>query len=297
MTRPPERPGRGGPDAGGPDELLPRLGHARTIFLLGESDVGKSTLAAGLAGVLAEREGPVAVVDADIGQSEIGPPTTVGLGRVRGRIGALADAELVALGWVGRTSPAGVEDLLVDATGDLVARARALGLARVLVDTSGLVRGWLGERLKRAKIRRVEPDLVVCLQRADECEPILAGLPPGRVLRLPASASVVPRSPEERRRRRERRLAAYLAPGRLVGVALERVVAPAGEPDLLPERLADRLAGLDDARGETVGIGRIQGVDARAGVVLIETPVPAGAIARVHPASAPAHPVRQEVTS
>ena len=48
-----------------------------TGLVLGASDTGKTTLVETLAGKLAEA-GPVAVVDADIGQSHIGPPATVG---------------------------------------------------------------------------------------------------------------------------------------------------------------------------------------------------------------------------
>ena len=44
-------------------------------------------------------------MDADLGQSDIGPPTTVGLGRVRLPVERLGDAEVVGLYFVGSTSP------------------------------------------------------------------------------------------------------------------------------------------------------------------------------------------------
>ena len=75
-------------------------------MVIGESDTGKTTLVTAIANTLRARRPGVAVIDADLGQSEIGPPTTIGLGRIRRRVGRLADADVVALYIVGVTSPA-----------------------------------------------------------------------------------------------------------------------------------------------------------------------------------------------
>ena len=58
--------------------VLEAVRRARVTMVVGASDTGKTTLTAYLAGALAARGETVAVVDADVGQSEIGPPTTVG---------------------------------------------------------------------------------------------------------------------------------------------------------------------------------------------------------------------------
>ena len=63
-----------------------------TLLLLGAADTGKTTLMDALVQRLA-RSRPVALVDADVGQSHIGPPTTVGWS-VRDREGSPA-----APGW------------------------------------------------------------------------------------------------------------------------------------------------------------------------------------------------------
>ena len=57
------------------------VSEARVSVVIGASDAGKTTLIAALASELASRGEPVGVVDSDVGQSEIGPPATVGLGR------------------------------------------------------------------------------------------------------------------------------------------------------------------------------------------------------------------------
>ena len=227
---------------------------ARITLVLGESDTGKTTLVVSLANALLAEGVSVAIVDADLGQSEIGPPTTVGLGRPRAPLERLADAEVAGLCFVGATSPRDHVAETVVATRRLTDRAIGLGVDRVLVDTSGLVHGEVGRALKQAKIDLVGPDLILCLQRDGECEAILlpyAHHGPPAVVRLSPAPTVRRRSAEERRQHRERSMAAYFAGARPVTLDLARVVlrAPAlyaGTPLTLHE--TEVLASqLDDA--------------------------------------------------
>ena len=58
---------------------LDDLRQARTILLLGATDTGKTTFLTWLANILLAQERRIAIVDADVGQSSLGPPTTIGL--------------------------------------------------------------------------------------------------------------------------------------------------------------------------------------------------------------------------
>src|SRR5438093_11477658 len=211
----PRRSGQPGGAVTPLDRALEAAARARVTLILGTSDTGKTSLTARLAGALAARGERVAVVDAAVGQSEIGPPTTVGLGRVARPLGRLGEAEVLALEFVGDTPPVRYIRETAEATGRLVRRALSAGFERVLVDTGGLVEGPLGLALKRAKIRAVDPDLVLVLQRRDESEPIARALESGgtrpRVVRLPPSSAVVRRTATRRREHRERILRDYLA--------------------------------------------------------------------------------------
>src|SRR3989442_7161458 len=88
----PQRSGRPGGAVTALDRALEAAARARVTLILGTSDTGKTSLTARLAGALAARGERVAVVDADVGQSEIGPPTTVGLGHVPAAPAPPADA-------------------------------------------------------------------------------------------------------------------------------------------------------------------------------------------------------------
>ena len=125
---------------------------ARVTLVIGVVDAGKTTLVTRLAAALASPGDLVGVVDADLGQSDIGPPTTVGLGLVHGAIDRLDQAEVVALEFLGVTSPAHCLRQTASATARLVKHALEIGCRRVLVNTSGLVEGNLGRALKRFKI-------------------------------------------------------------------------------------------------------------------------------------------------
>jgi polynucleotide 5'-kinase involved in rRNA processing len=196
------------------EAVLRRAGQVAVTMVIGESDTGKTTLVTAIANSLVERRQRVAVIDADLGQSEIGPPTTIGLGRVRRRLGRLGEAEVMGLHFVGVTSPARHLLGVVVGTRRMLDRARARRMQRVVIDTSGLVSGHLGRTLKQAKIDVTDPDLLICLERAGECEHIAsayAGAKRPELIRLPAASAARSRSAEDRRRYREQRLEAYFA--------------------------------------------------------------------------------------
>jgi|RhiMetdeSRZDD1v2_1073273.scaffolds.fasta_scaffold262233_3 polynucleotide 5'-hydroxyl-kinase GRC3/NOL9 len=324
------------------DAAVARAAEARVMLVIGETDAGKTSFTTFLASTLLERGLSVGVVDADLGQSDIGPPTTVGLGRLRLPVERLADAEVVGLYFVGSTSPQGHLLPTVLGTRLMAQKALRLGFDRVIVDTSGLVQGELGRVLKQHKIDAVDPDAVLCLQRNGECEPILRPYEAGdrpAIVRLAPSGATRRRSQEERRQHRERSLQTYFAGARTISLDLSRVVLrqPAlyvGTP--LPTRQVDELAavlddmvlwaerrgnelvlvtpdplkepqvrqvqkrheelglanyslddfqgvlaGFDDARRETLGLGVVRSMDFAKQTMVVDTPVPEGDIAAV----------------
>ena len=319
-----------------------RAARAPVTMVIGESDTGKTTLVTALANALLAAGASVGVVDADLGQSEIGPPTTIGLGRVARPLARLGDAEPLALHFVGVTSPAGNILGTLVGTHRMLGRARGLACERVVVDTSGLVSGDLGRTLKQAKIELLDPDLVISIERAGECEPIVrAYLATGRpaVLRLPATSTARRRTADERRRYRMERLQAYFATARPVRLDLRKVILrqpplfggrqidagrltvaagavgcrllwgeewagtavvvsdrPLGAAEALEvarslaagplvhyarEELEMALAGLGDASGDTLGLGRVRGIDFVERTLAVDTMIDPKAVVSV----------------
>jgi polynucleotide 5'-hydroxyl-kinase GRC3/NOL9 len=205
-----------------PSAWQPALQAARaggTLLLIGAVDSGKSTLAAILANAAHESGRAAAVVDADVGQSSIGPPTCVGMAQLAGPIRSLEDLHADAVDFVGTSSPTGHLLQCVSSATAMVRAAREAGAESVIVDTTGLIAGPHARALKSTKIRLLDPEVVIAVQAEEEIEHLLA---PYRrrerphLLRLPPSRRVKERSREERAARRQSKLASYFAGGNSV---------------------------------------------------------------------------------
>jgi polynucleotide 5'-hydroxyl-kinase GRC3/NOL9 len=218
------------------EAALENLQQAQTILLLGATDTGKSTFLTWLANTLQlQTQGQrIAIVDADVGQSSLGPPTTIGLGLVAQPFQSLQELSPAALYFVGSTSPRGHFLPVVVGTKRMVDRAQRMEAAQVIVDTCGFIGADGGQALKHYQIDLLKPDVVVCLQRASECERILLAFrycQRPRILRLRVSHACRRRDMEERRLYRERSLREYFAKPKIVTLSwddLNLIEAPMG---------------------------------------------------------------------
>ncbi len=108
-------------------------------LLLGAADTGKTALATAIARHTASSR-PVAIIDADVGQSHIGPPTTVGWAVVDNPPADLSQLTAAGISFVGDVTPAGHLLQLTAAITQCVRQAsEAADL--IIIDTPGLVRG------------------------------------------------------------------------------------------------------------------------------------------------------------
>lgn len=242
-------------------ELLDGLDAERgAVMIVGGVDTGKTMLARWLVERLAER-GPVAMADADVGQSLLGPPGTVGWG-----MGASEHEECV---FVGVISPAHRPLGTATATWRACRRARDAGAAWLVLDTSGYVDGSGAVALKRAKVNLVRPTHVVLIEDESRRLPTIArAIGPGPcVHRLRPADAVEARSAAQRREYRRRRLANYLAEAEEQRVPLAGRAVYGGRPWLwggswgkLRESLRGMLVGLSDADGVCRAVGLLREV-------------------------------------
>ncbi|MFB3882027.1 MAG: Clp1/GlmU family protein [Armatimonadota bacterium] len=304
-----------------------------TMLLLGETDSGKSTAAMVLANQALAGGRRVGIVDADVGQSSIGPPACVSLALPQTEFESAESLAPDQLDFVGACSPAAHLLQAVSSTAALVAAAREARCETIIVDTTGMVAGGLARALKAAKIRLTDPDIVVALQADGEVEHLIAPYRTRRrpqLLRLRPSRAAQSRSREERTANRQRRFAAYFAggasaelswqeapaenspwtngeqlPGHLRAYAEERlgcevvyaekgadtaVLIVRGRPDpealrslrgtfertphlIQADWLEGLLVGLLGATGETLAMGRLEGVDFRRQRLAVYTPL------------------------
>jgi len=178
------------------------------VVLIGAKDTGKTTFCTALANAALERGVRVAVVDADVGQSEIGPPTTIGMGVPEGFINSLHEIPRRAFYFVGSTAPAGHLLEMVNGTRQMVDRASQEGADLVVVDTTGFVVGSTARKLKAYKMEMIAPRHLIFIERNDEAGPLEAlfrGDTRYHLYRLKAPIEAVPKPREMRAVRRTAR--------------------------------------------------------------------------------------------
>ncbi len=257
-------------------------------IILGMPDIGKSTFAKYLTSNLCAKRIRVGLVDADIGQSFLGPPATIGLDLFDPEhIPILPDWERIlphSFFFVGATSPEGHFPEHIEGVRRMVKRAVQAGSEVVIVDTTGLVTGEAGKELKRRKIEFLSPNYIFALQRGHEIEHILTLYKDDRsimVQRLPVSEMARSRSKEERRAYRNRKFQEYFKNSEIRGLRVKSIGVTGhvlnSQGDSIPSERAifikGLLIGLRDETDNTLALGIIDELERERGIFKVNTPL------------------------
>ena len=245
-------------------------------MVMGQGDVGKTTFCLLLANAGAEAGLRVAVVDADVGQSHIGPPAAIGLGLLRKPISDLIDIPAEALYFIGSHSPGGHFSRIAVGTAKMVARAKGQGLSLIAVDCGGLAMGKWAWRLAKAELEMVRPDHLVLLKRRRDFEALVEMSKKWSHLRchqLRLPANIRRKSMAWRKEHRERVWQKYLVAAHRRGFSLNEIRLNGVSPEDERTDWAGWIVGLHDRGGECVGLGLITRLDWRASRLEVLTPV------------------------
>jgi polynucleotide 5'-hydroxyl-kinase GRC3/NOL9 len=248
-------------------ELLSR--EKGKVLILGATDTGKSFLVRFIIENLCPRGFIIGLIDADIGQSFLGPPTTIGFSLFKYHPSWEIIFSSPEIFFVGSTSPEGHFPIFLKGVKKMLDRATSSEADLILIDTTGFVLGEGGKELKRRKIELLSPHFILALQRSDEIEPILElfnDRPQIKIFRLPLSPGVRIRSMEERRIYRAKRFQDYFKEAQIYELSLEgiqmegEVMDPNGEtlPLDWALRINGLLIGLKDIQDETLALGLIR---------------------------------------
>ncbi len=241
------------------------------VLLLGAVDTGKTTLLGALAKRLARR-GPVALVDADIGQSHLGPPTTVGWSLREKDAGEAVELYPRGIAFVGDITPLGHLLQLTAALALCTEQARQAAEV-VLIDTPGLVTGSAACSLWWTIQRLLRPERIIAIQRDHELEEVLGGLQAGvsRIDRVKTPARLRRKSPEARQEHRRRLFAEYFRNATAYTLSLKSLAVRSLQR-VTPENLLGRLVGLTDAAGQDLAIGVVERWQPRQRKVTLRAP-------------------------
>ena len=147
----------------------------QVVLVIGSTDVGKSTFCRFLADFALAHGLKTALVDADVGQSQIGPPTTIGMKSFTPEDPSVQfNGTADQLYFVGDLSPRGHYLEVLTGTSLMVDSAREIDANFIIIDTTGYIHDTPAVTLKQHKIELIRPNHIVCIGRSSELEQITA---------------------------------------------------------------------------------------------------------------------------
>jgi polynucleotide 5'-hydroxyl-kinase GRC3/NOL9 len=225
-------------------------------WFLGASDTGKTTLVSETATQIAEKGG-VAIVDADTGQSHIGPPGTVGWAIAKPKESEPGNLPVEGIAFVGQTSPVGHLLQLTAAIVRCVEQAKSKAKT-VLIDTPGLVSGSAACAFWWEVVRILKPKAIIAVNKENELADILQGLTNcgWAVETIKCGGEVNLKSTEQRRAFRQEKFAGYFKQAETYEISLKGVAVQSFRK-LSKENALGLLMGLRDAEGDDIAMGFI----------------------------------------
>ena len=134
-----------------------------TVMLVGDTDTGKSTLSVYLANMAIKNGLIPIIIDGDIGQGDLAPPTAIGAAVLSKQLVDLRDVNASQFEFIGGISPIGFETLITKKLKSILDRIRTSSLADIcIVNTDGYVKDT-GIQYKAMIAEELQPDAIICL--------------------------------------------------------------------------------------------------------------------------------------
>jgi polynucleotide 5'-hydroxyl-kinase GRC3/NOL9 len=247
-----------------------------TVLLLGKIDSGKTSYCTYLVNKLIDEKCRVAVLDGDLGQSDIGPSSTVGYGITSKRVTDLYDLKLENAFFVGVTSPIMEIGRIIEGLAAMKAEILQKSVDFVVVNTDGWVTGDIAIQYKTALVKALAPDVVVGVQVENELKPLIASIDGTPVILVEASFYLSQRREEKRKRLREMTYARYLKDAKNQCYPLSQVIIePSGALPMHQEPEKGLLVGLYSSGRKFLGVGVLREINHIRRALKVQTAVPA----------------------
>jgi polynucleotide 5'-hydroxyl-kinase GRC3/NOL9 len=215
-----------------------------TVLVLGGGDSGKTSFCTFLVNEAMSKKWTTGVIDADLGQSDVGPPSTVGFSLVAEPVKDLFDIDAEDAVFVGSTSPNRTMSKAIDGLTKLKIRAMKAGVDFLVINTDGWVEGEEAVAYKNRLVSKVGASAVVGIQRGDALAPVLDAVRDAKVFVVDSPQLIQARSREKRKLLRELSYKKYLKRAKMHSLSfswlkLEDSLLGAGGP--LPHKRLEML--------------------------------------------------------
>jgi polynucleotide 5'-hydroxyl-kinase GRC3/NOL9 len=212
-----------------------------TVMVMGGVDSGKTSFCTFLANEALRKKCKIGIIDADLGQSDVGPPSTIGFNYITEPVKDLFEIKAENAYFVGLTSPSGAVNKVIEGLTELKSSILETSLDFWIINTDGWVEGEDAAQYKIRLTENVSPSIVIGIRQEDELTPILTALKETKILTIDSPQLVQRRNREKRKILRELSYKKYLKQAKVQSFALNWVkvegsLLGAGSP-LAPERM------------------------------------------------------------
>jgi polynucleotide 5'-hydroxyl-kinase GRC3/NOL9 len=191
-----------------------------TVIVLGTIDSGKSSFCTYVVNRILADKKKVAVLDGDLGQSDIGPPSTIAYAIVSKPLTDLFGLKARSARFLGETSPSNVTEEVIRNLSSLKKEIISSDLDFLVVNTDGWTEGDCAVNYKLRLVEELSPDLVFCIQQQNEMAPIVSGLGKFRAISVESPSAIRQRDKDKRKSLRELGYKKYLPAPRVQSLSL-----------------------------------------------------------------------------
>jgi polynucleotide 5'-hydroxyl-kinase GRC3/NOL9 len=246
-----------------------------TMVVLGDVNTGKSTFCRWICSQLVSASKLIAFLDADLGQTDLGPPGCISLGVFNNLPLEFSVRNFDNLFLVGSTTP--VRHLLMGVTGvsKLACIAQKKEVSHIVVNTTGWIKGGAAIAYKQAKIDVLSPSILVIFERGRELSPIFRAnrkLDSLKILKVPVSSLVKVRNQTERKDMRMKKFNEYFDSSLIIKIKTEHVGICGLYYHFLNEDVVNQIISLDNRAGGGIALGKVLNFNRKERVFEILTP-------------------------
>lgn len=266
------------------EELLTISSKPVTALVFGASDSGKTSFCTYLVNKLLGEKRKVAILDADLGQSDIGPPCTIAYTLLSKPVTDLFNLEVKNAFFAGVTSPSKATDKILQGLTLLKEEIFSSSPDFVVVNTDGWIEGEDAVQYKVQLAERVGPNIIFCIQQNGKINPLLAALKNYRTFVIDSPLAIKQRSREKRKSLRELGYIKYLKNAKVQSIPLNWVKienfeqAGLGKNAMVKPNGNEKglLVALYDGEKRFLGIGIIREINYTRKIMKVFTPVSNG---------------------
>jgi len=189
-----------------------------TAIVLGTVDSGKTSFCTYLMNRLLNEKHKVAILDGDLGQSDIGPPCTLAYAFVSKHVTDLFNLEAKNAFFVGVTSPSKAVEKVIQGMTLLYAEMLSGNPDFVVINSDGWVEGEEAIAYKVQLIEKINPGIIYCIQQDEKLKPLLEAVKDFKTVVIDSPQTIKQRSREKRRSLRELGYIKYLKNARVQSI-------------------------------------------------------------------------------